>query len=70
MHNKKLTLLLLVFLIFTNPLKAGTINLSCEFEYGKDEFIVNEKNKTIKRGVLQFFNYRSAKDKNKKVMEN
>ena len=70
MQNKKLTLLLLVFLIFTNPLKAETINLSCEFEYGKDEFIVNEKNKTIKRGVLQFFNYRSPKDENKKVMEN
>ena len=59
MQNKKLTILLLVILTFTNPLKAETINLSCEFEYGKDEFIINEKNETIKRGAGQFFNYRS-----------
>ena len=61
MQNKKL-ILFLILLIIPNFSNANTIQLSCEYEFGKGEVIINEESNKITFGQINL-DYREENDK-------
>ena len=53
MQNKKL-ILFLILLIIPNFSNANTIQLSCEYEFGKGEVIINEESNKITFGQMVY----------------
>ena len=61
MQNKKL-ILFLILLIIPNLTQANIIKLSCEYEFGKGEVVINEENNKITYGPITL-DYREENNK-------
>lgn len=61
MQNKKL-ILFLFLLIIPNLSYSNIIKLSCEYEFGKGEVVINEQNNKITYGPINL-DYREENDK-------